>query len=219
MDDNEIICGKHNEIMSMICLSDNCINKLFCHDCINEHDRNHIDKFKNIKGKSFKNEIFITNSLLEENIIKITKIRDIFNENMESSLNLIDQRIKFIIEEITKLLYDQRNKIIQEYEKELIGKLDPRNLNIPKLIDLEDIKNLVINVKDAEIFIKECGEYDEIDLKSKKLILFSNEVNNQATNEWIETNLKRIDNMLFGIGSNYDKIEEYQVISKDLFSK
>ena len=219
MDNQEIICLKHDESISIICLSDNCLNNLICIDCINEHDTNHINKFKNLKGKSFKNEILHTNSLIEENVIKMIKIRDTFNENMKSSLNLLDLRIKFIIEEITKLLNDQRNKIMQEYEKEIIGKLDPRNLNIPKLIDLEDIKKLVKNVKDAEIFIKECSEYDEIDLKSKKLILFSNEVNNQATNEWIETNLKRIDNMFFGIGSNYDKIEEYQVISKDLFSK
>ena len=91
-------------------MSDNCQNNLFWYDCIKEHDRNQIDKFKNIEGKLFKKEILQSNSLIEENIIKMNKIRDIFNENVKSSLNLLDQRIRLIIDEITILLNDRKNK-------------------------------------------------------------------------------------------------------------
>ena len=91
-------------------MSDNCQNNLFWYDCIKERDRNQIDKLKNIEGKLFKKEILQSNSLIEENIIKMNKIRDIFNENVKSSLNLLDQRIRLIIDEITILLNDRKNK-------------------------------------------------------------------------------------------------------------
>ena len=194
-DNTEIICEKHDEIISMICMSDDCLNNLFCNDCIKDHNQNHIKYLKNIKGKSFKNEILQTNSLIEKNIIKITKICDIFNENMKYSIDLLDLRIKLTIEEITKHLNDHRNQIMKEYEKELIGNLDLRNLNFPKLIKLEEIKNLVKNIKDAEIFMKGCSKYDEIKLKSQKMRINLDGITIRGIKEWIKNNVRRIDNI------------------------
>ena len=189
MEKNQMICEKHEEMITWICMSHNCQNNHFCNECIKQHNGYLNQHFKNIQGKSFTNEILHTNSLIEENEIKLTRIRDIFNENMKISLNLIDQRIKLKIEEITKLLNDHRNSIMEKYEKALIGKLDYRNLNIPKLINLENIKNLVQNLKDTEMFINNCNEYDEIKLKSNKLLIISNEINQPEIKKLIQTNL------------------------------
>ena len=90
MEKNQMICEKHEEMITWICMSHNCQNNLFCNECLKEHYGNHIKNFKNIQGKSFKIEILQTNYLIEENAIKLAKIRDIFNQNMKFSLNLID---------------------------------------------------------------------------------------------------------------------------------
>ena len=90
MEKNQMICEKHEEMITWICMSHNCQNNHFCNECIKQHNGYHNQHFKNIQGKSFTNEILQTNSLIEENAIKLAKIRDIFNQNMKFSLNLID---------------------------------------------------------------------------------------------------------------------------------
>ena len=220
MDIKEIKCEKHDDIIMMICLNSNCERNLLCNDCVKEHNETHLKNINFIKGKSFVNEIQKTNSLIEENVNKITKIKDIYNENIKSSLNLLDLRIKLIIDEITKLLNDHKDKIMQQYEMELKGNL--QNLNFPKPINTEDIKNLYKNIKDAEKFNQEFIKFNE--LKPQKIMIESSQINIEEIKECILKNFKIIDNfdtekISFGIANFTDIIEGYQIVSEDLFSK
>ena len=53
MDNREIKCEKHDEIIMMICLNSSCERNLLCMDCVKEHNETHLKNVKGIKGKSF----------------------------------------------------------------------------------------------------------------------------------------------------------------------
>ena len=62
----------------------------------------------------------------------------------------------------------------------LKGKLNLQNLNIPKPINIEDIKNLYKNIKDTEKFNQEFIKFNE--LKPQKIMIDLSQFNIEEIN-------------------------------------